>query len=396
MRDARPIRFIGLLCACVALACRSCDAFAFQSARHREVHATFLLSSSSSSVDEQQPSFGLYEVQEKLIIDRGALEEELMADTYTLLEANKPKVRGVGSGGGFGGAGSSTAGLKAEGKAHAKVLKNDGVVRIDSILPESIVDELREFVFQLREEAEQDVADGSMKRTHRFANVLLKTNRCDLTIPLGPEIVTKALCNAFLKSPIRYAIEALLGKEALLYELSCLISYPGSQRQVVHPDTPYGAFGGLAPKEPVLYTCFIALQDIRMDMGATVWLPGTHTKDAHAQFKDEQSDAEGEDSPKDKLLRTTPSVLGVLPKGACAIFDSRLLHCGGANQSLDDPRALFYFSFKNPKIGNPGNPGSIRPELVSKLPLSVLCEELESYSKGKGCPELDALAATLK
>jgi hypothetical protein len=86
----------------------------------------------------------------------------------------------------------------------------------------------------------------------------------------------------------------------------------------------------------------------------------------------------------------------MLPKGSCGIFDSRLLHCGGANRSADDTtRAIFYFSFKNPKIGYPGNPPSIRPELVSKLTLDVLCKDLEGYPKGKGCPELEALAATL-
>jgi len=344
------------------------------------------------------PSFGLYEVQEQLIVDRGALEEEIMGDNATPLEANKPKVRGVGGSGGFGGAssGKSSATLKAEGKAHAKVLKQDGVVRIDSVLPDKLVDELREFVFELREQAEQDVASGKVKSLQRFADVLLRSNRCDLLIPLGPEVVYKALCEAFLKSPVRYTIEALLTKKAVLQELSCLMSYPGSQRQVMHPDTPYGAMGGLSEDEPVLYTCFIALQDVAEDMGPTVWLPGTHTQEAHDKFKDEQG-VDGKESPKDALLRTVPSKLGMLPKGSCGIFDSRLLHCGGANRSAEDTtRAIFYFSFKNPKVGYPGNPGSIRPELLSKLSLDTLCKDLEGYSKGKGCPMLEELAASLK
>lgn len=356
---------------------------------------TSTVSLSSSATDEP---FGLYQVQEQLIVDRGALEEELMAENYSPLDANKPKVRGTGGSGGFGGgsSGKSLATLKAEGKAHAKVLKQDGVVRIDSVLPEDIVDELREFVFDLRQEAEQEVESGKVKSLHRFADVLLRTNRCDLTIPLGPDIVTKALSQVFLKSPVRYTIEALLTKKAVLQELSCLMSYPGSQRQVMHPDTPYGAMGGLKEDEPVLYTCFIALQDVEEDMGPTVWLPNTHTREAHEQFKDEQA-VDGKESPKDQLLRRTPSKLGMLPKGSCGIFDSRLLHCGGANRSADDTtRAIFYCSFKNPKVGYPGNPGSIRPELVSKLTLDVLCKDLEGYSKGKGCPKLEELAATLK
>jgi ectoine hydroxylase-related dioxygenase (phytanoyl-CoA dioxygenase family) len=371
--------------------------------------------------DDQQPVVGLYEMQEKLIIDRGAFEEELMANQCTPIEANKPKIRGVGKSGGFGGGTgggggasgggkSSSAGLKAEGKAHAKVLQKEGVVRIDNVLSASVVDELGEFVYELKEQAEQDVASGAVKSIYRFANVLLKTNRCDLTMPLGPDIVTRALVDVFLKSPVRYTIENLLGKNAILYELSCLISYPGSQRQVVHPDTPYGASGGLADDEPVLYTCFIALQDISLDMGPTVWLPNTHTKDAHDRFRDESSPSSssgggggggGEQqqqqlpSPKDVLLSTAPAKLGTLPKGSCGIYDSRLLHCGGANRS-QNPRALFYFSFKNPKVGSAGNPGSIRPELVGKISLNNMCKDLEGYQKGGTCPQLEALAATLR
>jgi ectoine hydroxylase-related dioxygenase (phytanoyl-CoA dioxygenase family) len=390
-------RLLGFLYSFLSLTCCSCGTFAFLTGGAIRRCAKVSLSEVAQPQvgdDQQQPTFGLYQVQEKLIVDRGTLEEELMANMYMPLQANKPKVRGVGKSGGFGGGTNkaSSAGLKAEGKAHAKVLKDDGVVRIDSVLSDSVTDELREFVFKLKQEAEESVAAGTVTRIHRFADVLLRSNRCDLTMPLGPDIITKALIDALLKSPVRYTIENLLGKNAVLYELSCLISYPGSQRQVVHPDTPYGAMGGLAENEPVLYTCFIALQDIHENMGPTVWLPGTHTKDAHDRFKDEQ----GEQSPKDQLLRTTPAKLGMLPKGSCGIFDSRLLHCGGANRSLEDSRALFYFSFKNPKIGYPGNPGSIRPELVSKLSLNALCNELEQYVKGEPCPQLEALAATLK
>lgn len=354
----------------------------------------------AAATDAESSSFGLYQVQEQLIIDRGALEEELMANNYTPLQANKPKKIRGGSGG-FASKNtatpSSAAALREQGKAHAKILEKEGVVRIDHVLSHDTVDELREFVFSLKETAEQQVESKQVKSLSRFADVLLRTNRCDLLIPLGPDIVTKALYEAFVSSPVRYTIEALLTKKAVLQELSCLMSYPGSQRQVMHPDTPYGAMGGLSKDEPVLYTCFIALQDVKEDMGPTVWLPQTHTQEAHDRFKDEQVPVNGEESPKDELLRTTPAKLGMLPKGACGIFDSRLLHCGGANRSEDGTtRAIFYCSFKNPKIGYPGNPPSIRPELVSKLTLEELCKDLQNYPKGKPCPRLQELAATLK
>jgi ectoine hydroxylase-related dioxygenase (phytanoyl-CoA dioxygenase family) len=251
---------------------------------------------------------------------------------------------------------------------------------------------------KFRAEATKDVEDGTVPKRYRFADVLLQKNRCDLVQPFGPDVVMRALDQIINHSAIRPTIEALLGPEAVLYEFSCLISDPGSQRQVIHPDTPYGAMGGLAADEPVLFTCFVSLQDILDDMGPTIWLPRTHTQKAHEEFKDESTTADEKDSPKDRLLRTTPAVLGTLPQGCCGIFDSRLLHAGGANMSGDNmSRALFYVSFKNPKIGYPGNPASARPETVdAKFTITRLGEELEAYSKGKPSRDMEALIAGMR
>jgi hypothetical protein len=59
-----------------------------------------------------------------------------------------------------------------------------------------------------------------------------------------------------------------------------------------------------------------------------------------------------------------------------------VLHCGGANTS-EKSRALFYCSFKNPQIGYPGNPGSIRRELVAKYTITSLEKELKELQKKK-------------
>uniref|UniRef100_A0A7S2IAS3 Uncharacterized protein n=1 Tax=Helicotheca tamesis TaxID=374047 RepID=A0A7S2IAS3_9STRA len=339
----------------------------------------------------------LYKEQENLIVSRGKLEEELMASTGTPLLASKVKVRGSGKAGGFGGGGSASkkskkASLKEEAKSYAKVLKKDGVVRIDNVLPSKIADQMRSYVYDLRQKAETDVEAGTVKPIQRFADVLLRKDRCDLTIPLGEnEIATIALEKVLLESAAGQTIKSILGKGSVLYELSCLMSDPGSQRQVMHPDTPY-----LEGKDAVLYTCFIALQDIRMDMGPTTWLPGTHTAKAHEVFQDNDSSS-GKESRKDEMIRTHPSVLGLLPKGCCAIFDSRCLHCGTANKSEDDSRALFYFSFKSPKVGYPGNPASIRSEIGSaQITMEQLEDDLELYGKGKGSPLLDEIASKLK
>jgi len=339
----------------------------------------------------------LYQEQEKVLVRRGELEEELMAGTSSPLEANVVKVRGAGKSGGFGGGGSSgkkisTAALKAEGKAHAKVLKKNGVVRIDNVLSSDQADKMREYVLSSRQASVEEVESGKVPSLQRFADVLLRKDRCDLTMPLGQDdVIADSLNEVLRESAAGQTIKAILGKGSVLYELSCLISDPGSQRQNMHPDTPY-----LEGKDAVLYTCFIALQDIRLEMGPTTWLPGTHTADAHEVFQDSNAPSGGE-SRKDELLRTTPSVLGLLPKGCCAIFDSRCLHCGTANKSENDSRALFYFSFKDKKVGYPGNPASIRPEVgATQITMEDLEKDLASYSKGKGHPMIDQIGKSLR
>jgi len=339
----------------------------------------------------------LYQEQEKLIVQRGELEEKLVANAKPL-ETTVIKVRGTGKAGGFGkpsgASGSkSKASSKAEGKAHAKVLKREGVLRIDNVLTMDTADAVRDYLYNLRYQSEQEVKEGLIQPIQRFADVLLKQNRYDLTIPLGDEIVTKALEESLCKSPVGATISSIFGDGAILHEFSCLMSDPGSQRQVIHPDTPYTDGRG-----PVLYTCFIALQDVTLDMGPTVWLPRTHNEESHKAFKDSMASEGGGDSPKDDLIKTKPAVLGTLNKGSCAIFDSRLLHCGSANRSENGAsRALFYFSFKNPEVGYPGNPASIRRELGdANVSLGSLVEDLESFGKGKGSSLIDQLGSRMR
>ena len=338
------------------------------------------------SIRDVSLRYGLYEVQEEVITNRGILEEKLMAGMSKPIQVDKPK--GAGSAGGFGGGvskGSSGSSLRAQAKGHAKTLRKEGVVRIDNVLSDEVASELKTYVTQLRKTAQEEVDSNKVAHKQRFADVLLRKNRCDLVLPLN-DITCRGLYEALCKSPVGATLASILGKDAVLYEFSCLISNKGSDRQVVHPDTPFGD-----KDEPVLYTCFMALQDVSIDMGPTLWIPRTHTKAAHEAFQDEAAIDDNTDSPKDALLRSRPSVLGTLPKGSCAIFDSRLLHCGTANQS-DESRALFYVSFKSPKIGYPGNPASIRPELPGRLNLLQLQKQLESFHKGKGCSELEAIA----
>jgi len=145
-----------------------------------------------------------------------------------------------------------------------------------------------------------------------------------------------------------------LGDDASLYELSALVSEPGSPRQPVHPDNPY------QPRAPLL-TCFVALQPVMPMMGPTTFLPRTHTAEAHAAF-------EGGVTSRDALLSTSPHVVACLDAGDASLFDSRTMHCGGANDAeAGGTRVLFYCSFRNPNAEAPvGNVGSLHASIKAK------------------------------
>jgi hypothetical protein len=175
----------------------------------------------------------LYEEQESIIVRRGIIEEKLLTNITPIL-APQIKVRGTGKAGGFGnsasGGGGSvrrrsrTSSSEAEGKEHAKVIIQEGVLRIDNVLSSTTVDKLRDHLYVLRQTSEKEIATGIIQPIQRFAQVLLKQNRCDLTIPLGVpghEIITCALEELICNSPIGSTISSILGKDAILHELSC-------------------------------------------------------------------------------------------------------------------------------------------------------------------------------
>jgi uncharacterized membrane protein YgcG len=339
---------------------------------------------------------------------------------------------------------------------YSEALRKEGVVRINSVLDREMAARLRGWVMKYREESLRLVQEGSVRVQDRFADVLLKKNRSDMTLPLllladkvhheeaDPEadadsVVSGALAQVLLESPIGILLESAFApafsaegnrksteaSDPILYELSTLISDPGSQRQVVHPDNPMVAASASptssspspSPSVPVLLTCFVALQDVTEDMGPTLYLPGTHNAESHAQFFDTTTTARStfapspvastatidaaDDaipaSPKEMLLSQRTKVRALLRAGDCALYDSRVLHCGTANRrkkkkknmnldkgveddgddeqdaSCSSSRALFYFSFRNPLIDDPGNPPSIRAGLGrARLRLSEL------------------------
>ena len=115
-------------------------------------------------------------------------------------------------------------------------------------------------------------------------------------------------------------------------------------------------------------------------MGPTTFLPGTHRQLAHSRFDDTAQ--------KDLLLQTSRTMQGPLGVGDAVTYDSRVLHCGGANLALPDQergsseqdsyssaseRVLLYLSFSVPGgLQGANNVASIHSLLAGKHTLASL------------------------
>lgn len=152
-------------------------------------------------------------------------------------------------------------------------------------------------------------------------------------------------------------------------KLAAVVTEPGSNRQTIHPDLPW------KPTAP-LYVIFLALQDVTVEMGPTCFLTGSQSEKINELFNC------GDASQKDEVLAKSTAKLSTLKKGDCVLFDARTLHCGNANES-DQTRALFNFSFRNPKVtGDLGYKGSMRPGYEKAMTLKDVHEVLVAYENG--------------
>lgn len=340
-------------------------------------------SSSSFLLDENKL---LQEKQQAKLIERGRIEQELMFTTSSILKSPTGTIE------------TSSGGDRYD--VYVNALRQDGVVRLDNVLSTETARQLREHVLgqvDVDVDANTDTSTGyairnknsvekkgvtaasSSIHSPQFAKVLLNHQRWDLLLNIDriatenndgddDSIVRKALREVF-QSPMRPILDEMLGdpNKAALHELATLVSKHGSHRQNVHPDHAHDPNNSNTNNDrnqeehPLCLTCFVALQDITPDMGPTVWIPTTHRREAHTQFQRKRvEDPFDPLSPKDQLLSTTPSVVGLLPAGSCAIFDSRILHCGTAHTDPNpsSARALFYVTFQHAANNNNDNGSS--------------------------------------
>ena len=236
-------------------------------------------------------------------------------------------------------------------------MHSEGTIVLRASVSENAADALRIHVDAALAESLQMAMSDPAEEKARFGDVLSRDHRYDLKLRIESPPVRTALRHLFGGGggarALYEALRGLLGDDAELDELACMISDPGARRQPVHPDTP--AEVGEHDHRPVMITGFVALQDIRIDMGPTVLWAATHTVAAHATWEEERV----------SFLERSVARVATLRKGDLLLFDSRVLHCGGSNLAESGGRRrIFYFSLKRARraTGKSG-PGTLRAEL---------------------------------
>ena len=148
----------------------------------------------------------------------------------------------------------------------AEVLRKEGCLVLEGMLPVAICDALRAEVDSALDSAIAAHADSG----EAFGSVLVRQNRWDMHLR-ETGVVAEALRT--VRVGVAQVLRGLLSADdadvvPTLIELSSLISDPGAPRQPIHPDVQ---FDSGSPQ----YTVFVALQDTTAEMGPTLFLPQT-------------------------------------------------------------------------------------------------------------------------
>lgn len=261
-------------------------------------------------------------------------------------------------------------------EACAAVLEKQGCLGVQQVLSKDTAAELLAFVKEENARCQAEVEAGRVEFDSRFGGVNCRGirgrfgQRQDLFMPLAAAPVTRAVRE--ISANLAPLLRAACGPNAALHELSCMYAQPGAPRQCIHADTivlpcPQFPDASMAP----LYTIFVALQDVEDSMGHTQFLPYTHTADTHLLWNAANKSAQL----KERFISLQPAFQSALTTGDTAVFDSRILHCGCANDS-QKTRALFYLTFSRdaewPLPGGLHGSNSIRAEDLRRWKLPDL------------------------
>lgn len=274
--------------------------------------------------------------------------------------------------------------------AELESLQSNGYVVFRGVLGADVCDALRTHVQAMADEGKR------LGRNDLFGNIQEQDNRSDLKLDLCDPVVTAL--NQFVLRCGPTLNSFLGGGNFKLVELAAITSDPGSISQAVHADTmhgvtrflqsdidlPVGADPGdisededapealgqivqaVATETALITSALVALQDVDADMGPTHVWPGTNTVEHHATLWNtgtggKLSISEADDAFKVKHLDMT------IKKGDLVLYDSRTMHCGGANTSSDKRRTVMVISTMGSGIRPDGSTYTMLAQLRNRL-----------------------------
>lgn len=299
-------------------------------------------------------------------------------------------------GGGYGG-GQAVEHSQADTSSEAKDLLQQGYLVLKKVVSDADCDALRSHVQTASDEGRR------LGRNDLFGNIQESDRRSDLKLDLCVPVI-EALNQVVARAgPIWVCV---MGERVRVVELAAITSDPGAVAQPVHADTMHGVtrflqsdvqvptaeanveqdedagddltsvVRAIATDTALIYTCLVALQDVETDMGPTHVWPGTNTVEHHATLWASSSGAKLMVDDADKAFGVQRRDM-TLQKGDLVIYDSRTMHCGGANNS-QKRRSVFVVSTMGPGIRPDGSTWTLLPSLRNRLMLGDFPMPLES------------------
>jgi len=270
----------------------------------------------------------------------------------------------------------------------AQKLIQDGYVVVRAALGASACDGLREYAQAAGDEAKK------IGRLELLGNIQEADRRADLKLDLSMP-VRKALNEVVQRC--QGCFSEVMGASAKLVELATITSDPGAVAQPVHADTMHGVtrflqsdvqfpetaedsdgedgqddmgeiVRAVATETAIICTALVALQDVSSSMGPTHLWPGTHTVNHHATLWGTCVGGKLSVAAADEAFGVD-RVDMTLQKGDMVIYDSRTMHCGGANTS-QSRRSVLCISLMGPGIRPDGTTWTMLPSLQNRLRLS--------------------------
>lgn len=296
------------------------------------------------------PAEVMYEAQREAMCAQAAAEGLVFEgrcgplETKTLSYAKNKSKRG-GKKAGFGTPAKAESQAAKDAGARWRELRKTGILKIEGACAPATAAGLRAYVVDGVDKARRavraspDPAAESMRRFHATSEQptrsFFKPRLDDAACHAG----LSELLGADSKLGDLFAL-ACGGDDASFYDYNALRTEPGCARQPVHWDTPF-------QQVPPLFTAFVALQTVTADMGATLFLPGTHVMcDGRKEFDSSKAGT----GRRDSMLGGANARYALLEPGDVTIFDMRLLHCGRPNLLLGGQTRYFLnFTFCNPR-----------------------------------------------